>query len=260
MGRARDSKKRSTPGAARQAITFTHEKRKRSNKGIIYGNQQRDNKERPTKKNTRMSERLTVMYTNADQFLNKKDELLVFIAGSEPTIIMITEVIPKAQENPTQIPLLNITGYKVFVNCKFSKRNLGASGIRGVAIYAKDHVNAREVSFNYVFKDHVSVEIGLTEQESLLCGCLYRSPNKDKTATLESTRYVCDIISIAVERNNTHLLITGEFNYRGIDWDNESFNEKNEYLSLFVNTTQDIKIRNKNYGKSIRYQEGTLIM
>ena len=109
---------------------------------------------------------------------------------------------------------------------ELSKRNLGASGIRGVAIYVKDHVNAREVSFTSDFKDHVWVEIDLTEQESLLCGCIYRSPNKDKTATLESTRYVCDIISKAVERNNTHLLITGNFNYRGIDCDNESFNEK----------------------------------
>ena len=34
-------------------------------------------------------------------------------------------------------------------------------------------------------------------------------------------------------------MITGNFNYLGIDWDNESFHEKNEYLSLFVNTTQD---------------------
>ena len=106
MGPAGETKKRSTPGPTRQAINFTHKKEK----GIIYGNQQRDNKERPTKINTRMSERLTVMYTNADQFLNKKDELLVFIAGSEPTIIMITEVTPKAQEDPIQGPLLNIIG------------------------------------------------------------------------------------------------------------------------------------------------------
>ena len=39
--------------------------------------------------------KLMVLYTNADQFLNKKDELLQLIAGNEPNII-ITEVIPKA--------------------------------------------------------------------------------------------------------------------------------------------------------------------
>ena len=39
---------------------------------------------------------LVVLYTNADQFLNKKDELLQLIAGNEPNIIIITEVIPKA--------------------------------------------------------------------------------------------------------------------------------------------------------------------
>ena len=50
--------------------------------------------------------------------------------------------------------------YEVFVNFELSKRNLGATGIRGVAIYVKDHVSAREVSFNSDFKDHVWVEIG----------------------------------------------------------------------------------------------------
>ena len=45
-------------------------------------------------------ENLKTMYTNADQFLNKKDDILQFIAGNEPNIIMISEVIPKAQMNP----------------------------------------------------------------------------------------------------------------------------------------------------------------
>ena len=38
-------------------------------------------------------------YTNADQFVNKRDDLLARIAGEEPDVIMITEVIPKSQIN-----------------------------------------------------------------------------------------------------------------------------------------------------------------
>ena len=35
---------------------------------------------------------LSIFYTNADQFLNNTDKLEMLIAGSEPDIMMITEV------------------------------------------------------------------------------------------------------------------------------------------------------------------------
>ena len=37
---------------------------------------------------------LDILYTNADQFLNKRDDLSMFISGNEPDIILITEVLP----------------------------------------------------------------------------------------------------------------------------------------------------------------------
>ena len=40
-----------------------------------------------------------VFYTNADQFLNKRDELQMFIAGNEPNIILISEILPKSHCN-----------------------------------------------------------------------------------------------------------------------------------------------------------------
>ena len=171
---------------------------------------------------TKKGEYLKVMYTNADQFLNKKEDLLLNIAGNEPNIIMITEVIPKAQINPIEAPRLEIHGYNVHLNFEITESNLGASGIRGVAIYSKEDLEASKVKFNTDFKDHLWVEILLTGNDSLLCGCIYRSPTKEKEATTKSTIQVCDIISKAVERHNTHLLICGDFNYPEIDWENES--------------------------------------
>ena len=41
----------------------------------------------------RTGRKLKVIYTNADQFLNKREDLVTVIAGDEPDIIMITEVI-----------------------------------------------------------------------------------------------------------------------------------------------------------------------
>ena len=44
---------------------------------------------------------LEYLYTNADQLLNKIEELKMHIADDEPDVIIITEVIPKAQKNQT---------------------------------------------------------------------------------------------------------------------------------------------------------------
>ena len=47
---------------------------------------------------------------------------------------MISEVIPTAQVNPIEEKALDIARYELYVNFKTSDSNLGASGIRGVAI------------------------------------------------------------------------------------------------------------------------------
>ena len=44
--------------------------------------------------------KLSCLYSNVDQLLNKMDELRMLIASNEPDIMMFTEVIPKAQKKP----------------------------------------------------------------------------------------------------------------------------------------------------------------
>ena len=79
-------------------------------------------------------------YTNADQFVNKRDDLLCKIAGDEPDVILVTEVIPKSQKNPISQALLNIDGYQPHYNFDLGKENLDDSGIRGVAIYTRSSI------------------------------------------------------------------------------------------------------------------------
>ena len=171
--------------------------------------------------------------------INKKDELLQLIAGNEPNITIITEVISKAQINPTEAPLLEIEGYDHYLNFEISNMNLGASGICGVAIYVKEDLHVNEVTFDTDFMDHLWVEISLTDGKSLLCGCIYRSPTKEKAATVNNTNKVCDHLLKAVERKNTYLLICGDFNYREVDWENESLEERHGHLSSFIATIQE---------------------
>ena len=42
---------------------------------------------------------LTVLHTNADQFLNKHDKSQMFITGNTPDIILISEVLPSSHCN-----------------------------------------------------------------------------------------------------------------------------------------------------------------
>ena len=100
------------------------------------------------------------------------------------------------------------------------------------------------MTFCAEFKDHLWVEIPLTEKHSLLRECIYRSPTKENDVTLKSTQQVCDLLIIkAGEWNDAYLLICGDFNYRDIDWVNESAVEQSDHLATSVNTIQDCFLR-----------------
>ena len=71
-----------------------------------------------------------MLYTNADQLVNKWDDLCMQIAGTEPDVIMITDVIPKAQLFPLSPALLAVDGYNLFTNFDPTQPNLDRSGHR----------------------------------------------------------------------------------------------------------------------------------
>ena len=57
-------------------------------------------------------ERLKIFYTNVDQFLNKKDELEMAIAGDGPDIILIT---PKSNCNTIIAMRISLSHYQPFL-------------------------------------------------------------------------------------------------------------------------------------------------
>ena len=185
-------------------------------------------------------EGLRFLYTNADQFINKRDDLIMFISDNEPDVMMITEVIPKNQVNPIHLSLLSIDGYELHVNFDPDAEHLGTAGIRGVAIYTKVDLEIVHVSFDADdFRDHCWIEILGQADQKLLCGCIYRSPTDgNQSAALVSTQKVTDLIRSAYKRNS-NLIITGDFNLKGIDWKNECCQSNMKHLSLFIQTVQD---------------------
>ena len=103
-------------------------------------------------------------------------------------------------------------------NFEPNEGNLGASGLRGVAIYSRESLNAVEVKFSIEgFRDHAWIEIP-TAKEPLLVGCVYRSPSDDinKEESVKSSKRVSELILKALNANE-NILIAGDFNYKEID-------------------------------------------
>ena len=190
-----------------------------------------------TKKNSAF---LSILYTNADQFINKRDDMLAVIAGQEPDIILIAEVIPKSQSNPIPPSLLHMDGYNPCFNFNPSDENLGRSGIRGVAIYSKISLTVSEIEIKIPdCRDHAWIEVS-SGKESVLVGCVYRSPSDDssKENSRASAIKMIDLISAAC-RMNPNIVIVGDFNYKEIDWINEYAPPDKQHQTLFIEAIQD---------------------
>ena len=131
---------------------------------------------------------------------------------------------------------MDIEGYKCFLNFNPNDSKLGASDIRGVAVYYKETVTANEVEFSIDgCRDHTWIEIPTDKGESLLCGCIYRtqSNDSDNNGCTESTKAITQVIRTAHQRN-TNLLIADDFNYKNIDRSNDYAPKEQQHLFDFI--------------------------
>ncbi len=99
--------------------------------------------------------KLKILYSNVDQFPNKREDLLMMIADDEPNIIMITGTIPKAQVIPLTTVTIAIPGYTPHMNFYPDLTNMGSSGKRGINIYLMDQIKVIEVEFLSDFEEQL---------------------------------------------------------------------------------------------------------
>ena len=131
---------------------------------------------------------LRILYTNADQFLNKRDLLLVHITGNHPPdIIIISEMLSKSPNSVITSALFALPGYFLYTNFDPDNHAAVISCIRGVGIFVSKRLQARQVFFNAPdFEDHVWAENQLRGCDSLLVGCIYRSPTGHLSTSVSS--------------------------------------------------------------------------
>ena len=176
------------------------------------------------------SEFYTVLYTNVDQSLTgKMNELLGQIDLHKPSIIMITEIEPKAKKDMTkQIKdsEINIPNYSLFTN-KDRKR--------GVALYIDKKLNPRDCTqaINKKFEECVFCEFEGALNEKTLIGCMYKSPNTSK----ENVERMLETLTNEAIAHYDTICIAGDFNYPKISWDGTNSNKGDN--EIFVECLKD---------------------
>ena len=154
------------------------------------------------------------MCTNGDGILNKRSELANILVNEDPDIVLISEVLPKNLREPVQPSELCFADYDFYSNCFSENVHLGT------AIYVKSKLRAQQV---FLEKNHenarecVWVEITLAATDKLLVGCVYRPPSNTK----EQNSLLYESI-LSITENRSHVLLCGDFNQPGIDWENET--------------------------------------
>ena len=109
---------------------------------------------------------LTVFYTNADNLLNKIDELKVRLQLKTFDALVVTEVYPKTgKSDDIQLSELHIDGYNIY-------RSNVESHSRGVIIYVSEQISSNIIVdlTNHPFSESVWVEIRWNKTDNLLLG------------------------------------------------------------------------------------------
>jgi len=147
-------------------------------------------------------------YTNARSILNKKEELQQIIKSYQPFIIGLTETWLKSDvlDNELDYDLYNIFRHD---------RDESMGG--GVMLMIDKNWPALEsvdITENNYFKDMIWCQITVNNNESLLVGCLYRTPSSGDNENQLLKEVLCSVTDIKCD----HILITGDFNLPNIDW------------------------------------------
>ena len=154
---------------------------------------------------TKYFNNLKVWYTNADTLTaHKISELESRIEANHPDVICITEVNSKNPQDPVGDEAYNIVGYSMI------KSGLG----RGIIIYSANHLLATQLEISSSFESSLWVNIKITKEHNVIIGTIYRSPNS-KT---ENNEKLLSLIQDIVKVKHDHLIITGDFNLKQIDW------------------------------------------
>ena len=126
---------------------------------------------------------------------------------------------------------IEIKGYNLYIS-DFEETNT-----RGVPVYVKKYITSNQVELANAVKDTVWVEITLEKEKKMIIGGIYRSPNNNNN----NNKLLFETIYSASQLNKDNILLMGDFNCSGINWEDFSTTEQNvDSLSFkLIETVRD---------------------
>jgi len=171
------------------------------------------------------------LYTKVDTITNKKCDLEILIDKHKPDILGITEVKPKNSLWELTEAELYIEGYTLYYNL---------SG-RGSVLYITNNIKSHEIEIERCSEAAVWCDISLRNQDHLLVGVVYRSPNSNE----DQNKLLNDMMNSATSLNYSHYLIMGDFNHPEIDWELQSTGLTQDHCSSkFMECVRDTSFIN----------------
>ena len=143
-------------------------------------------------------------------------ELNLLVREKWPDIIGINEALPKNFNRHIYQEEFDLNNYEMVAHTNISA-NIG----RGTILYIRKGVNYKQIDVRYngtEFVESVYVEISLTENDTLLCACMYRRGETDD----RNNEILRNILKELSSKQYSHLLVMGDFNFKGINWEDMS--------------------------------------
>jgi hypothetical protein len=167
---------------------------------------------------------------NADSLGNKITELKARLQDDSinPDIIVVTEVKPK--NNRYQVSSVDYALQDYVIFCSNLNSNVG----RGVIVYTKPDLNASELQLNSRFNEFVSIKIPLSRNDSLCLVAVYKSPD----SSVENEEHLLQLLR-DTSQASSHILITGDFNFPGIEWPSQAITANYHRNEKFLECLRD---------------------
>ena len=152
---------------------------------------------------------LRCLYTNASCIMNKRSELQLLIDDMNPDIIGITESWCGSSVLDSEVA---IKGYNLFRKDKPTRTATGG----GLLLYFHENLHVTECHDieNNDFESSLWCDVKLSNNEVLLVGLCYRSPNSTE---VNNDKLLEQMKSLA-GMQRSHILIFGDFNFKEINW------------------------------------------
>jgi hypothetical protein len=184
-----------------------------------------------------LASHLNVLYTNADVLTSeKKAELKILSHNEQPHIIAITEVNPKTSSTRS-VQDHALPGYTTYSS------NVAIVGKRGIIIYIHSSLDksVSTVDVVTVFEEMLFLSLKLRGGDSLLFGCMYRSPTVSETSHTNNFNLNLLLKQLCKPTENpySHICIVGDFNYPKISWEQWYTAVEDSDEDMFLSTLQD---------------------